>query len=215
MRFDNFYEFLYFLKKKGVKTSLLVILCAFSLGGDSKAKDFDFSIKVKPYLYEEPKYVKVQTLSREEIIRNKYNLSEDEFNILCAVILGEAKANSYEDAYAVTNTIYNRTKSNTWINYVNSVMQTTNGDNLYTQVTCIGQFEAYENGAYLKHMDETTSVGYEAILDFLESESIMHEYLSFYASFGDKYGREQFVQDGNLYYNKMDDSDKVMIYTRK
>ena len=44
-------------------------------------------------------------------ILEKYNLTNEQFKILSAIVLSEAQANSYDDAYAVINTIYNRIHS--------------------------------------------------------------------------------------------------------
>lgn len=149
-----------------------------------------------------------KTYSSVDYILDKYNLTSDEFNVLCAVVMGEAKENDYRDAYAVINTIYNRTKSNTWINYVANIMGC-DGTSLFNQVVCTGQFEAYYNGRYQKFLGVKDTQAYKAIIDFLVSEEIMHEYLSFVAAYGESYGKEQFVSDGNRYYNLLIDEDKI------
>ena len=149
-----------------------------------------------------------KTYSSVDYILDKYNLTSDEFNVLCAVVMGEAKENDYRDAYAVINTIYNRTKSNTWINYVANIMDC-DGTSLFNQVVCTGQFEAYYNGRYQKFLGVKDTQAYKAIIDFLVSEEIMHEYLSFVAAYGESYGKEQFVSDGNRYYNLLIDEDKI------
>ena len=145
-----------------------------------------------------------KTYSSVDYILDKYNLTSDEFNVLCAVVMGEAKENDYRDAYAVINTIYNRTKSNTWINYVANIMDC-DGTSLFNQVVCTGQFEAYYNGRYQKFLGVKDTQAYKAIIDFLVSEEIMHEYLSY----GESHGKEQFVSDGNRYYNLLIDEDKI------
>ena len=149
-----------------------------------------------------------KTYSSVDYILDKYNLTSDEFNVLCAVVMGEAKENDYRDAYAVINTIYNRTKSNTWINYVANIMDC-DGTSLFNQVVCTGQFEAYYNGRYQKFLGVKDTQAYNAIIDFLVSEEIMHEYLSFVAAYGESYGKEQFVSDGNRYYNLLIDEDRI------
>ncbi len=149
-----------------------------------------------------------KTYSSVDYILDKYNLTSDEFNVLCAVVMGEAKENNYRDAYAVINTIYNRTKSNTWINYVANIMGC-DGTNLFNQVVCTGQFEAYYNGRYQKFLGVKDNQAYNAIIDFLVSEELMHEYLSFVAAYGESHGKEQFVSDGNRYYNLLIDEDKI------
>lgn len=149
-----------------------------------------------------------EKISPKEEILEDYNLSEEEFSVLCAIVMAEAKTNSYNDSYAVINTIYNRTKSIKWSSYVE------NGDNLYSQATFPGQFVVYENGSYLKYLGCEDGDSYQAIIDFLLTKDLAHEYLSFVSKDGDKYGKEQFVEDGNLYYNKMEEDDKVQVLKR-
>lgn len=149
-----------------------------------------------------------ENISPKEEILEDYNLSEEEFSVLCAIVMAEAKTNSYNDSYAVINTIYNRTKSIRWSSYVE------NGDNLYSQATFPGQFVVYENGSYLKYLGCEDGDSYQAIIDFLLTEDLAHEYLSFVSKDGDKYGKEQFVEGGNLYYNKMEEDDKVQVLKR-
>ena len=173
---------------------------------DKNIKKIEKEITLKEAKEDEIKEEK--TYSSVDYILDKYNLTSDEFNVLCAVVMGEAKENDYRDAYAVINTIYNRTKSNTWINYVANIMDC-DGTNLFNQVVCTGQFEAYYNGRYQKFLGVKDNQAYKAIIDFLVSEEIMHEYLSFVAAYGESYGKEQFVSDGNRYYNLLIDEDKI------
>ena len=57
-----------------------------------------------------------------DYILNKYNLTKNEFNTLTAIVLSEAQSNSYEDAYAVINTIYNRTHAKNWVRSCSSYL---------------------------------------------------------------------------------------------
>ena len=173
---------------------------------DKNIKKIEKEIALKEAKEDEIKEEK--TYSSVDYILDKYNLTSDEFNVLCAVVMGEAKENDYRDAYAVINTIYNRTKSNTWINYVANIMGC-DGTSLFNQVVCTGQFEAYYNGRYQKFFGIKDNQAYNAIIDFLVSEEIMHEYLSFVAAYGESCGKEQFVSDGNRYYNLLIDEDKI------
>ncbi len=150
----------------------------------------------------------VQVFDSVEYILERYDLSYDEFLVICAVVMGEAKENDYQDAYAVINTIYNRTNSNRWVNYVSNCMNL-DGKSLYTQVICVGQFEVYHNGRYKKFLGLTDSPAYNAIVDFLVSENVMHDYLSFVASSSKDYEKVQFVDRGNRYYNVLDSEDRI------
>ena len=75
--------------------------------------------------------------NREKVskILTMYNLTQEQFDIIVAIVMGEAATNSYEDAYAVINTFYNRTLSKTWVNEVNKVTGVDNGNNIYAQIT--------------------------------------------------------------------------------
>ena len=143
-----------------------------------------------------------------EILQN-YNLTKEQFDVIVAVVLGEAAANSYDDAYAVINTIYNRTQSQTWINYVNQVMNCENGNNLYYQVICPSQFSVYIDNLYLDYMNKTDLPGYQAVIDFLYNKEIKHNYLSFVSCNDSMKDKVQFVENGNLYYNELIDEDRL------
>lgn len=161
---------------------------------------------------EEPVIEEVVELTNEEKIQSilvEYELTKDQFDIIVAVVLGEAKALCYEDAYAVINTIFNRTNSYKWSSYIDSIMGSGTGTNLYYQVICPGQFEVYYADLYQKHLGVTDVPGYQAVIDFLYDKNLMHDYLSFYSAEGSKDGKEQFVDGGNIYYNVMPREDKM------
>ena len=72
----------------------------------------------------------------------EYSLSNDEFNVVVAVVAGEF-GNNLNDALGVVSVILNRCDSQTWINWA--------GDNPYKQVIKRGQFEVYGKGYYLSY----------------------------------------------------------------
>lgn len=111
-------------------------------------------------------------------ILDKYNLTSKQFDVLCAIVMAEAKYNSYEDAYAVINTIYNRTISKEQSSYISRAFKV-DGTNLYYQATAKGQFVVYEHGSYKKYLGVRNMPGYQAVVDFLYSGKIMHNYLFF------------------------------------
>ena len=149
--------------------------------------------------------------NREKVskILTMYNLTQEQFDVIVAVIIGEAAANSYEDAYAVINTFYNRTISKTWVNEVNKVTGEDNGNNIYAQITLANQSAVYTSGLYENYLGITDVPAYQAVIDFLYEQKIMHDYLSFHANVGEIEGSEQFVSDGNLYYSKLMADDRV------
>ena len=104
------------------------------------------------------------------IICEKYNLTKDQFNVIVAVVLAEAESNSYEDAYAVINTIYNRSISSVWIYDVDNLQGSGLGTNIYNQVIQKGQFDVYwSSKSYLNFLDvlPEEQPGAQAVIDFL------------------------------------------------
>lgn len=156
--------------------------------------------------------VLAKTPTNEEKIKEilaRENLTQEQFDVIVATVIGEAAPGSYEDAYAVINTFYNRKISKTWINEVLRVTGVDNGDNLYAQITLINQSEVYTGGRYKEFLGVTDVPAYQAVIDFLYTLESMHDYLCFFASYGDKEGREQFVDGGNLYYSVLTLGDRV------
>jgi len=144
-----------------------------------------------------------------EFILKKYNLSKYQFSVLCGIVLTEAETNSYEDTYAVINTIYNRTHSKNWIRSVNSYFGNNNGQNLYYQAISPNQFTVYSSGSYKRNMNNTKSDGYKAIIDFLYTGEIMHNYLSFRSHTIKVNGSESFSSHGNNYFNVIKEENRV------
>jgi len=143
------------------------------------------------------------------IILEKYNLSKNEFNVLSAIVLSEAETNSYEDAYAVINTIYNRTHCKKWVTSVSSRFGNDKGKSLYYQAISPNQFVVYQSGIYKKNLSNTDGDGYQAIIDFLYTEDVLHDYLSFRAHNIRVNNSESFSANGNNYFNKIIDSNRI------
>ena len=170
----------------------------------------------KVIVLNEYKYVSLDTYRTVTItdkdkvsyILKNYNLTKDEFNVLCAIVLSEA-ANTYEDAYAVINTIYNRTHAKNWVRSVDGKFGKEKGKNLYYQAISPGQFTVYSSGSYKRHLNDTKKVGYTAILDFLYTEEIMHSYLSFRSHSIKVNGSESFSKNGNNYFNTLTEKNRV------
>ena len=141
-------------------------------------------------------------------ILNKYNLSKSEFSILCGIVLSEAD-DTYEDAYAVINTIYNRTHSKNWVRSVDNKFGKGKGMNLYYQAISPNQFTVYASGTYKRHINEVDSAGYDAIVDFLYTENIMHNYLSFRSHSIKVNNSESFSKKGNNYFNTIKEENRI------
>lgn len=146
---------------------------------------------------------------KKNYILDYYNLTNEQFRILCGIVLSEAKSKSYEDAYAVINVIYNRTHDKMWVKWISNSYGKDKGYSLYYQAIMPRQFVVYEKGSYLKNVGNIKSPGYQAILDFLFTEDTMHEYLSFRARYVHVKGSVQFVEGGNNYFNKMKAKNKI------
>ena len=142
-------------------------------------------------------------------ILSKYKLTKNEFNVLSAIVLSEAQSNSYEDAYAVINTIYNRTHAKNWVRSCSSYFGKNNGQSLYYQAIMPNQFVVYQHGTYTKYINRTDLNGYNAIIDFLYDEKIMHNYLSFRANNIVITGSEKFSNMGNNYFNILKEDNKL------
>lgn len=155
---------------------------------------------------------KVELTNEEKIetILDKYGLSKEEFDVLSAIVLAEAEANSYEDAYAVINTIYNRTITQSWVYEINKIRGENAGRSLYYQAIHPNQFVVYQEGFYLGMVGITDVPGYQAIIDFLYTEDAIHEYLSFRSCDSNLVvSYEQFSSNGNKYFNLIRDEDRI------
>lgn len=146
--------------------------------------------------------------SELEQILEMYNLTEEELDVIIAIAITESNG-TYKDAYAVINTMWNRTVSKTWINYINSIYGQDVGKSLYYQAITPGQFVVYEEGRYLNNLGVREGNAYQAIIDFLLTQNVMHNFLSFKSANTEVRGSTQFVSGGNNYHNEMDPEDKI------
>lgn len=203
--------------KKGLASLVLACTLFFTLC-DKKDKKI-----VTKFMYVEPE-VQMELITNTEMFEKKeltndeklqeilemYNLTENEFNVVCAVVFAESKANSYEDAYAVINTIYNRTISKNWVGYISNIYGGDAGKSLYYQATAKGQFVVYQTGIYQKYLYQREGDKYQAVIDFLYNKEIMHNYLSFRSSNTSLNNYVQFVQNGNKYFNALLEDDRII-----
>lgn len=153
-----------------------------------------------------------KSITKEDKINSileRYKLTKEQFNILSAIVLSEADKNSYEDTYAVINTIYNRTHSKNWVKSVSNRFGNNKGENLYYQAISPNQFVVYEHGTYKNNLNNTNCVGYDAIIDFLYTEEVMHNYLSFRANNVKVKNSETFSKNGNRYFNQLLDNNRI------
>ncbi len=154
-----------------------------------------------------------EELTLEEKIQNiliEQNLTKEQFYIICAIVSAEAKGDSYEDAYWVINTMYNRINSKTWVDYVSGVYGIENaGLNLYYQAVMSGQFVAYEDGRYKEFLGNEEACGFLATVDFLTTKELAHYYLSFRSAETNLDEYVESVPGGNKYFNAMSADDRL------
>lgn len=129
----------------------------------------------------------------------KYDLTDDEFNVVVAVVAGEFDK-TIDDALGVMSVILNRCDSPKWSNWA--------GSNPYSQVVMAGQFEVYFAGMYKSYMPggkyyekSKYNIAKQAVLDGLNGIR-NNEYLGFRASWVTGYSDKYIVAGGNRYgYN--------------
>ena len=113
-----------------------------------------------------------------EMICERYGLTKEEFDVIKAVVVAEAKWFSYEDAYAVINTIFNRSISAIWIYDVERLQGEGTGRSMYHQVTQYHQFDPYwYSGTYKNYLEDRpeTVPAVQAVIDFLYGVPVEQE----------------------------------------
>lgn len=102
----------------------------------------------------------VQATEQQELVRNTAyygsGLTQEQYNVLCAVVQQEAGADNYAGLAAVMSVITNRVDSN-WMG----------ATNVYEVITTAYQFEAYDAGHYEKHLGNISDATIQAVNDGL------------------------------------------------
>lgn len=143
------------------------------------------------------KYINNVAMGFEVTEGNKvYTLTDDEFNVVVAVVAGEFGSN-LNDALGVVSVILNRCDSDTWVKWA--------GDNPYKQVIKKGQFEVYQKGYYLSYMPSGKNYGgtkyqiaKQAVIDGLNGIR-NNDYLGFRSWYSTGYSDKYVVSGGNRY----------------
>lgn len=128
-----------------------------------------------------------------------YSLSDNEFNVVVAVVAGEY-GSDLNDALGVVSVILNRCDSQTWSKWA--------GNTPYKQVTKSGQFEVYGKGYYLAYMPGGRNYGgtkyqvaKQAVIDGLNGIR-NNKYLGFRSWWSTNYSSKYVISGGNRYgYN--------------
>ena len=177
-----------------------------------------------PYTPTDPNK-KEQTLEQEIIqyILDKYGITLEQFDIIKAIIIAEAKPDSFDDGYAVTNTIYNRTQSEKWLYTAEWCYKDKNGNrlkfdgnNIYDVVISPYQFEVYGNGRYKQYLDKNDGPVYDSIIAFFNdlrngNYENMHNFLNFKSSEIEMscYFEQPAGRGGNKYHGLLTDNDRI------
>ena len=152
------------------------------------------SVDASKYINKEDKGFKVTEGNKE------YTLTDDEFDVVVAVVSGEFDKNK-DDALAVVSVILNRCDSSRWSSWA--------GKSPYSQVIKAGQFEVYTKGYYLAYMpggsrygSEKYNIAKQAVIDGLNGIR-NNKYESFrswdYNVNGQYYSDLYIVYGGNRY----------------
>jgi len=152
-------------------------------------------------------------LSKKDKINNildNYDLTQEQFDIICAIVMAEAKSESYVDGYAVINCMYNRCVSKLWNDYISNLYGDNAGSDLYMQATASGQFVVYEEGLYEKFLGVKEGQVIDAVIDFLTTKNIMHYYLSYRSADTSLDEYEQFTPNGNKFFDYMLEEDRMI-----
>ena len=146
------------------------------------------------------KYIDNIAMGFEVTEGNKnYSLSEDEFNVVVAVVAGEF-GSDLNDALGVVSVILNRCDSSTWVNWA--------GNTPYKQVIKSGQFEVYFKGYYQSYMpggkyygSSKYQVAKQAVIDGFNGIR-NNSYLGFRSWHSTGYSSKYIISGGNRYgYN--------------
>ena len=170
-----------------------------------------------------PQEVYYETKKTDETINyilDKYNITYEQFNTVVAITRAESDA-TYDDAYAVINTMGNRLESEAWrytAKYCyytedenhNKVRLVLDGTNIYDIATSPNQFIVYENGRYKEYLNITEGPVFNAVVDYLTTRERMHNYTYFLAhGVTTPEPSESFSNLGNNYYHVQPEDDRI------
>ena len=168
---------------------------------EKENKDKEDEIESTPLVsVDAEKYIDNIAMGFEVTEGNKnYDLSEDEFNVVVAVVAGEF-GSDLNDALGVVSVILNRCDSSTWVNWA--------GNTPYKQVIKSGQFEVYFKGYYKSYMPggkhyggSKYQVAKQAVIDGFNGIR-NNNYLGFRSWHSTGYSSKYIISGGNRYgYN--------------
>lgn len=121
----------------------------------------------------------------------KYNLSDEDKELLMAIVAAEACRESKDDCLAVISVILNRCEDTKWSN--------SHGTDPVRQATAPGQFVVYSSGAYKKYLNGNVPENVaNAVNDALNGVR-NNDYLSFRSNGSTSYSSNLIYERGNRY----------------
>lgn len=188
------------------------------------------SIKIAEFIRETVKDIPNNV--KEKLVLSHFKLAMSQLDVIVAVFSKEAASENtigsgvrYNDAFAVTNQLYNRRRSTRWINDTKRVTGKKT-ITLFDLVTAPGQYEPYIKKTYTSCLGQTSGEVYQAVIDCLFTMALkeenliadvnvsMHPYLSFRGNSEPYSNSVQFVPRGNKFAVSLTDSDLIPLELR-
>ncbi len=120
----------------------------------------------------------------------KYNLSSEEYNVLCAIVAAECDKSS-DDALAVISVILNRCENSAWIN--------SHGTSPYKQATAKNQFVVFQEGYYKKYLGDNCPKNVKQAVSDACNGIRNNKFLSFRSNSSTGYSNNLITTSGNRY----------------
>jgi len=166
--------------------------------------------------------VEITNEQRINWILERFNITTEQWRIIVAIITAEAAPNSYQDAFHVANTLYNRTISERWSNCPQITRDFRNekgiefdGNNIFHHAIAPGQFYVYAgNGRYQEFLDRTDLPQFQAAIDFffyIDINGPTHNYLQFRSYDSNPRNHTLLTNGGNRFFDILTDEDRLDI----
>ena len=120
----------------------------------------------------------------------KYNMSSEEYNVLCAIVAAECDKSS-DDALAVISVILNRCENSAWIN--------SHGTSPYKQATAKNQFVVFQEGYYKKYLGDNCPKNVKQAVSDACNGIRNNKFLSFRSNSSTGYSNNLITTSGNRY----------------
>lgn len=121
----------------------------------------------------------------------KYNLNQQDKELLMAIVAAEANKSSKDDCLAVVSVILNRCENSRWV--------ASHGSNPISQATAPNQFVVYQNGTYKKYLNGNVNDNVKNAVEDALNGLRNCEYLSFRSNASTSYSSNMIDASGNRY----------------